>query len=328
MAEIIVKPPNADQIVATPNSAATNVGAQITPTPALPGVPSIFSRLGFVPAGSQAVGKKRLFITSEGETGGGKTRFLWTMPGPIAVVDFDRGTEGVLDVVRNSDGLPVNMYGHPILRKPFEFAEFDEGGRTMTVNEWAEAKRSYEMLKKVIEDLVRSNEVRTLAVDTGTAAYALAQAARFGQLARVGEVPPQMWTSMQAEFENIFLRAYDYGCNVYITHRQGSKFKGLSGEKELKGYKLIKSLAQVHLDFRKQLMRVPDPSSPVAGATIDQARLSIKVIKCRQRWSLDGHEFPVVMLGEDQNGMMQSIGGRFVDVAMAVFPQSREEDWV
>lgn len=287
---------------------------RITPSAQVAGMPSIFAQLGFVPTGAA---RKRLFLTSEGPTGAGKTHFIRTMPGPIALIDFDRGSEGVLE---------RDIYGNPIMRKSLEFAEFDEGGKTMTLAEHEQAKQTYQTFKYLVERLVSSGEVRTLAIDTGGAAYSLAQAARFGRIAQVGEVPPALWTAMQAEYENIFLQAYDYGCNVIVTHRQGSKFKGLSGEKELKGYKQMEFLGQVHLVHQKKVVKVPHPT--LAGLQVDQVELSIKVKKCRQRIALDGYEFPIVMLGEDEKGVMQSIGGRFVDVAQAVFPMTQESDWI
>lgn len=326
----IIVPTPAKPVVPLPvPSSAVGPGSSsvnITPSAPINGVPEIFTRLGFVPAGST---RTRLFITSEGPTGSGKTHFIRTMPGPIGVIDFDRGTEGVLDVFRNSAGLPVNVYGQPILRKTIEFAEFDEGGKSTSASELAAARSNYQIFKYLVEQMTRSSEVRTLVVDTGGAAYSLAQAARFGQLAAVGEVPPNMWTSMQMEYENLFLQAYEAGCNVLVTHRQGSKFKGLAGEKELKGYKLMPFVGQVHLVHQKKVSRVPvDPSNPMTGMR-ELVELSIKVEKCRQRWTLNGHEFPIVMLGEDPaTGVMQSIGGTFLDVAKAVLPITTDSDWI
>lgn len=325
----ITRPPDAStapvaQPIARPLIVGAGAPTSIQPSAPIAGVPSILTELGFV-TGTQ---RRRLFITSEGAPKVGKTHFLWTMPGPIALIDFDRGAEGVIDRVKDANGVPLNMYGQPIMRKTIPFAEFDEGGKTMSAVELSAARESYQLFKHLVSQIIRSGAVRTLSIDTGGAAYALAQAARFGQLAQVGEVPPSMWTSMQMEFENIFLQAYDAGCNVLVTHRQGSKFKGLAGEKELKGYKNMPFVSQVHLVHQQKTNRVPvDPMNPQSG-TREQTELSIRIGECRQRFGLKGCELPILLLGEDENGIMQSMGGRFVDVATAVFPNTKVEDWI
>lgn len=332
----VIAPTTIQPVAPTPVRVMPSIGPSgggappnIAPTAPIAGVPEILTRLGFVPAGSPITQRrKRLFITSEGPPGTGKTHFLRTMPGPIGLIDFDRGSEGVLDMFKNAAGLPVNIYGEVIMRKSFEFAEFDELGKTMSPGELAKSREAYEQVKYIIERLVKSGEIKTLAVDTGGALYALAQAARFGQIAQLGEVPAAMWTSMQQEYENIFAQAYDSGCNILVTHRQGSKFKGMAGEKELKGYKVMEFVSQVHLLHQKKHVKVADPAGGFVGAMKEQIELSIKVKKCRQRIALDGHEFQIMMLGEDANGVMQSIGGRFVDVATAVFPNTSEADWI
>jgi hypothetical protein len=317
LTEIIKPPAPGQQIIPIVVSPVPSVSVNITPSAAIAGVPSILTQLGFT-AIQQTM--RRLIITNEGPPASGKTAFIRTMPGPLAVLDFDKGTEGVLD---------LDIYGNPIVRKSLDAPDFDEtGSKTMTPNEWATAKASYDLFKKLMREIIRSGQVRSLAVDNGGMAYALAQAARFGRIAQVGEVPAQQWTSMQYEFENIFLEAADYGINLLVTHRQGSKFKGMVGEKELKGYKAMQFLGQVHLVHQKRVVRVPEPTAENPARMVEQIELSVKVAKCRPNVMLEGVELPVVLLGPDQRGMMQSIGARFVDVAMRAYPSTKESDWI
>lgn len=279
----------------------------IQPPPAA--LPPNLVAMGFAPVGAA---RRRLFISNEGEPATGKTTLLRTMPGPIAVINFDHGLEGVAE---------FDVHGNRIWQKTIDVPDFDESGKTMTPGERTTAMNSYEAFKKTVDALIKSSSqpggIRTLGIDTGTAAYTLAQAARFGRIAQVGEVPPGMWTAMQTEFENIFAPFESNNCNILITHRQGAKFKGLVGEKDLKGYKNIEFVAQIHLVHEKKIAKAAD-------GTADQ-QLSVLVKKCRQRIGLEGHRFDVIWLNEEKT---QSIGARFVDIAMAVFPQTTEADWL
>lgn len=276
----------------------TDIPQQIAP-------PSILTQLGFTPVGST---RRRLFISSEGEQGTGKTRIFRTCPGPVAIVNFDHGLEGSAE---------FDVHGQRIQQITIDMPDFDEGAKTMTATEWATAKTSYQRFKLIVDSVIRSRTVRTLGIDTGTAAYNLAQMARFGRIAQVGEVPPGMWTSMQAEYENVFAPFETHDCNLIVTHRQGTKFKGLAGERELKGYKGMKFASQVHLVYNKRVTRNAD-------GTLEHA-LSVEVSKCRQRMALEGHRFDVCWLNAEKT---ESIGARFVDIAMAVFPNTSEQNWI
>lgn len=281
----------------------------IAPIAPAPPTPAILQSLGFTPVGAT---RRRLFITSEGEPKTGKTALLRTMPGPIAVINFDHGLEG---------SASFDVQGNPIMQLSIDMPDFDEGSKTMSSTEWVTAKASYQKFKTVVDQIIRSRQVRTLGIDTGTAAYSLAQMARFGRIAQVGEVPAGMWTSMQAEFENIFAPFETHDCNLLITHRQGSKFKGLAGEREMKGYKGMQFSSQVHLVHSRKVTKTKDSN----GQEQTDVQFVIDVKECRQRSSLMGRRFEAIWLDEEKT---QSIGARFVDIAMAVFPNTTEGDWL
>lgn len=273
--------------------------------PAIPVLPEVLRKHGFTPV--TAPGKRRLFTSSEGAPSSGKTHFISTMPGPvIAILDFDRGLEGVVD--------RQELVGDKlIVRKTLPMPDLDQSSKTMSAGEQTMAVQSYETFKKIVEEIIRSGQVRSLAIDNGGDPYTLAQMARFGRIAAVGEVPAQMWTMMQLEFEQIFRIAYDHSTNLHITHRHGSKYRGAMGEMELKGYKRMQYVSQVHLEHIKD----------------KDGNLRIEVKKCRQRIALEDpnhpqHVHPIIFMDEDKT---QSFGGTFLDIATAVFPNTKEEDW-
>lgn len=276
--------------------------------------------LGYAPVGSAQTGRKRrLFITMEGPPSTGKTDFLRRCPPPQVCIDLDRGMEGVCE---------TDIWGNEIMRKVIEMPDLDVGGKLASDAERTIAKNSYAQFKTLAKQTFKAlGEIGggTLSIETGGAAYALAQIARFGQIAQLGEVPAAMWTSMQAEFQQIFLQYEDYPVNLIVSHRQGAKFGGATGETDLKGYKEMQHLSQIHLEFQRVYRRTPLGMVVRDARGIEQFDLVRKVKKCRARLALLGAEFPVVFLDDD---MRESIGGDFLTVAQAVFPDTTVDDWM
>lgn len=276
--------------------------------------------LGFTPVAKPAGRRRRMFISTEGMTATGKTHFLRGMPAPQVCIDFDRGMEGVAE---------YDLRGNEIVHKVIEMPDLDQGGILPTPAELKVARDSYSQFKDLMHKTFVALDAiggGTLSVETGGAAYSLAQIARFGQLGAIGEVARNAWDPMKAEFQNIFLEYEQYtSVNLLVTHHQGAKYAGAVGEKDLKGYKDIANLAQVHLAFERRLRR-KENGAVIRGANgAEEFDLVRKVVKCRQRLSLIGVEFPVVFMDED---MKESIGGDFLTVATAVFPETTEKDWM
>jgi hypothetical protein len=272
----------------------------------------LIAKLGFK---SVEPALRRLFITSEGDWSTGKTTFLRSCPPPIGVIDFDKGMEGVAE---------TDIWGGPILRKSIELPDLDmayvsfAGSRNeqksvkASDQEITVAMNGYLEFKSAVDQLLKSGAFRTLAIDGGGAAWGMAQVARFGQVAKYGEVPGQMWRMVGEEFERIFSAAHDHGTNLVVTHRRKGRFQGPG--KKMDGYEGLQFAAHVHLIHEKSA----------------SGELSISIGKCRQRDALTQpnhpqHKFDIVRFGEDP--VTESIGGRFSDIALAVFPNTTEKDW-
>lgn len=293
--------------------------AAFTPIP----VPEALRKLNFTPVAKPPGSKRRIFLGAQGPFGAGKTRFITTMPGPIAVIDFDRSLEGVAE---------YDLQGNPIFRRSIEMPDFDEkteadkrgaSAPAASQSEIELAKRSVSEFKTTLEALLKSGAVRSVVIDNGGMAYNLFMAARFGQIARFGEVPAQMWRLMQQEFENTFNAVYDHNVNCYVTHREKLKFQGMAGEKTLDGYERMMNIVQVHLGFDKVQTMVPAPPGSGLRPTYD-TRLSARVIKCRQNFGIEGVEFPVEFIDAEKR---ESVGLDFLTVATTVFPNTSEGDW-
>ena len=291
-----------------------------------PTIPQILRELGFEnvapPPSEERL--RRVFISSEGDHSTGKTRFIGTAPGPvIAVLDFDRGLEGVLDLD------PVAAGDKVIFKKVFPAPDFDEeGSKSMSAGERKLAVDTYGKFKDTVEKILKAKlpngrrAVDTLAIDNCGDPYVLAQMARFGKYAKVGEVPAEAWTSMQMEFEALFRMAYDNNTNLIVTHRQGGKYRGMLGEKELKGYKRMSYVSQVHLAHEKFIV-----TDPVSG--VKEMQLQLRVIKSRQRLAIEdpGHPQNILRAIWLDDEKTQSCGADFIDVVTAVLPNTTERDW-
>ncbi len=297
----------------------------ILPSAPIAGVPSIFTQLGFATVPSM----RRLFISGDGPTGSGKTRFVKTCPPPIGVVDFDKGMEGVAE---------QDMWGNPIVRKSLPTPDFTElgpedrrGTSAPAVNdaERALATTTYEQFKIIMETLFKGLTGGTVAIDNGGKIYTCAMAARFGQLARLGDVPAAVWRMMKDEFESIFTMAYDYNVNLIVMHRQKAKWGSTTGEKDIDGYSDMKFSAQIHLTFDAKMVAPPMPSGQMImpGAIVPRPELKFtaKVTKCRQNAAVINREFEAIWL-DKENGV--SMGLDFLTVARAVYPMSKDEDWI
>lgn len=318
--------PTPVQPIQPQTTAVQSVSAPITPSEPIAGVPSIFTQLGFTAVESK---EPTLFIVSDGPTGSGKTKFLTTCPPPIGVIDFDKGMKGVAE---------RDVWGNIIVRKTLELPDFDDRGPedrrgisapAVSAVEQSVAKSTYEQFKAIMVALFKNLKGGTVCVDNGGSIYTCAMAARFGQLARLGDVPAQMWRMMQLEFENIFNLAYDYNVNLVITHRQKNAFDK-PGEKVIDGYDRISFLSQVHLRFEGKIVPRVQPSGLIVVTgpqTIEppEIQFSARVLKCRSRAALVGQEFQAVWLDQDKT---KSMGLDFLTIAKQVVPGTTDQDWI
>lgn len=300
-------------------------------------VPDILRELGYTSVERPPGELPHIFLSSEGDPAAGKTHFIGTAPGPvIAVIDFDRGLTGVLDKEEIIDG----PYGPKlIMRKTFPMVEFDEDdpidiGKGQMASRLVATGAQKKFAVDVFNDfkshmhkiltartLTGRRQVDTLGVDNGGDPYTLCQAARLGKLAKLGEVQGSAWRLINYEFEQIFKEADDNAVNLIVTHRRKSKYQG-NGQKELDGYKGMMNAAQAHFLHHKGLRM--NGSIPVVPNELER---KIVFIKSRQRPVLDDpkfpqHELPVLMMDE-----AHWFGGTFEQVAGAVFPNRKREDW-
>jgi hypothetical protein len=203
--------------------------------------------------------------------GSGKTRFGLTAPRPLWWLDFDFGSEGVEGAERID-----------------ELRSYD-----LLTAEWmpdAEAKRyAKSVMARFVADFreALAKKVRSLVVDTHTAAWA-------GQrLARGGE-GGDSYTEYEAEFKSLIGAAYaSPHTNVILIHhlardwkrnKEGKAYKGETWSRD--GMDGIANAVQLAI---RQRYVAPLTSN---GAVAVPGRFEIDVLKCRDNIGLVGTTMP------------------------------------
>ena len=200
-------------------------------------VPSHISLPGYTPyVVEERTGR---WIASDGLERRGKTTFAFMAPGPIAVLSNDTGTKAIAN----------KFAGHKqILWCPFEVNDDKSVSQSYHLAQW-------EGFKKNFNNAVKSRQVRTIIVDTATAAWELIRLARFGKLT---QVMPQHYVTVNAEFQGMFEEAYHArpDLNVIFPHRVKKEYKGSkkdpdkdswTGKFERAGYKDIRYVVDVNI---------------------------------------------------------------------------------
>jgi len=250
--------------------------------------------------------KRRMIMSIEGQEGSGKSHLACTAPGPIGYIDFDIGSEGVIEkFLKGLDGCPrreifISSYRIPMISKAAKKADA-ETKKAMT----QEAGKAAEPIwNKVVNDYCKGLErFRTMIVDTGTEMHELIRLARLGKLT---EVMPEHYGPVNAEFRDLVRLAYESDCNVIFLHKmkeewlkgKGEKRANFTGKYIRAGFNGMAYLMQINL----KTMWTKDEG------------FTIEVTKCRQEADLRGE------ILEDPFNTVPMI-------AQMVFPGTSAEDW-
>lgn len=191
--------------------------------------------------------RPRILIAGEGHQKTGKTNFLLTCPEPIVVMDFDLGTEGVVEKYVNK--------GRNIKTKRYALDPDTDEKRLK-----AEAEERYEAWRSDFRTLCAKLKTGTLGIDDGTGAWEIARLARFE---RVDKAPPWLYPALNAEFRATLNHIKDTNLNLVIQHKmseiwdskvnsKGQRESWPTGRYERAGFKHMGYLIQANLAFRRE----------------------------------------------------------------------------
>jgi len=260
--------------------------------------------------------KQRIVMSVEGAEGDGKSHFALTAPDPIGYIDFDAGSEGVIEKFKKGlNGCPkksiyVSSFRIPITGKAAKKADRETKAKFTSLA----AKEAAPIWDKVVNDFVLGldGRFRTLIVDTGTEMHEMIRLARLGKLT---EVLPEHYGPVNAEFRDLVRLAFDSDTNVIFLHKlkdewiksKGSNRSQPTGELVRAGFSGMGYLMQVNLRMQW------DKGWRKNCDTYDEA-FTIDVVKCRQNAELRGEE-------------IEAPFNTFPFVAQMVKPETDVGDW-
>jgi hypothetical protein len=244
-------------------------------------------------AGDDVGIERRIIANIEGLEKTGKDTIALTGPDPIVLFNLDRGCDGPLQrarkkgkkiivagIDRGPGKLPAYYFTKPKLApgKSAQEMSYIQATAEAARKVWRQFKDDY------LEAL--DSKVRTLVIDTGTAAWELIRFARFGKLK---QILPLNYSEVNQEFQSLIQRAYDFDKNVIWLHRikpewadtfdkKGNKVSVKTGRFERSGYRDMGFEVQTNVRLEKW--------------TDKKGRVHFKaqILDCRLNQGLDGLE--------------------------------------
>jgi hypothetical protein len=144
--------------------------------------------------------KPFLIMGLDGKPKSGKSRFAFTMPAPIAYINFDRSIKYLLDQFKGKD----------IMLKDFT--------REMpTDGQWdpKKAGRVWDEFVKIFMATLDTG-VRSLVVDTASEIWEVLRWAKFGKL---DHVKPHHYTQVNGPYRQLLNEAQHHNTNVLLLHK-------------------------------------------------------------------------------------------------------------
>jgi len=199
----------------------------------------------------------------------GKTHHALTAPGPIGIMDMDRGLEGVVEKFASQKDIYVRDL------------------RSMPARSQADHEARWEMFKADYKGLLKEPPIRSIVWDTDTEAWEMARLAFFGKLA---QVKPHHYAEINREFRGLVDMAFDSNKNLILICKYKKQYVGKpggnrdeahwNGKHEEAGFGDLPCMVQVNLRTRVTV----DPDT-------GQHTPSVAVVNCRQNMAANGEVF-------------------------------------
>lgn len=233
----------------------------------------------------------RLIVSASAKEKCGKTHFaLGTTPEPVALIDFDLGTEGVVHKFAN----------RRIIHKNFSTRRQKElSGEKYTQ---AEMEQEWTEIRSTILTMIRLPFIRTLVIDTATEMW---EAARLSEFGKLDQVKSHHYGPVNREFRDIIQAVYSRkDLNALFLHKVKKEYVNdkTTGKWERAGFGDMPFLVQVNIEHYKDNT---DDQGPKFG---------IRVVNCRQNPELDGEE-------------LEGEWCSFAKLGQLALPNSKPGDW-
>ena len=226
---------------------------------------------GFTKVSPDVMPPRRLVMRVGGHEKDGKTHFALTMPAPIALLNIDRGLEGMYEKFARVKELHLS-------------GDF----RAMPSETMQDNERRWEAILSAYKSALNDNHIRSILFDTDTEAWEIVRLAYLGKLVGVKELH---YPEINSIFRGIIDMALAHDKNVMFTCRlrkqyvkTGKKSKAghpesaWNGLYEESGFGEFGSIAQCNL--RAHIVNEDGVNIP-----------TLRIINCRQNMSMNGEVF-------------------------------------
>ena len=235
--------------------------------------------------------KPRLIVAPEGIDGAGKTYWSLTAPGAIAVLSIDTGLEGVIEKFAKEKEIFIFDYLADWLNIDVNSEMESQEVKDICTPIW-------ERIKEDFANSLASPLIRTVILDTATELYDVARYAMIGRLALPKEYAYK-YGPVNLEYTRMIKRAYNTGKTLVLNHRMKEQYI----DDKATGKMILAGCTKLPYEVQARIRLYND-----------EGEFSLKIIKCRHNGSLVGMELE----GDSCN---------FTQLAMMLFPDTKEEDW-
>lgn len=286
--------------------------------------------------------RRRLVISVAGRDKHGKNHLAFTAPGPIVLLDFDIGSEGVVEKFQSGEannGVPkVIIRSKPFIVKPPEVVEGNQDAEKIAEAEWRRFHGAY--LRSLREPVVKihgkAKRARTIIVDTGSEQWELLRLATFGKLV---QVPSFKYREVNSIMRDMVRQALDGDVNVIFLHKldnewvktgkdaAGNEKQAKSGVALIKGFDEMAHLVQANIFSYRAPMADTRPAEWKVKVGLGEADtwtadprgagelgFRARIINCRHNPQIEGVE-----LCDDAID--------FKTLAQMIVPGTTPEDW-
>lgn len=239
---------------------------------------------------------RRLTIALQGHEKMGKTHFALTATPPIALININRGTAGVIQKFKNKEIKQI------IARLP---------NKLLAASMEKEAKEQWEIVRNGFIYACTSGKYRSLVVDAEDEMWALRRLSEWGKL---NDMPTE-YAKLNAEYLALLNMADEYGLNLILISKLSTLYKNKTNPTSGKQMSVATSNWK-----RDGFKHVGYAATEILESQGDEGNnFWIQVIRSRHRSELNGVQYTPA---DFENGLAD-----FANLATVIIEGSTRSEW-
>lgn len=277
--------------------------------------------------------KRRLYIGIDGRERSGKNHFAFTAPDPIVLLDFDTGSEGVVEKFQDYKRI---VRSEPFVAKPNElFGGNEDMAAEFAQAEWKRFNDAYihALTLPVGRWDNKIADARSIIIDTSYDMYSLLRLKEFGKLTKIS---PFLYREVNTIMRDIIHQAERSNVNLIMINRIENEWKKGSGDNDKSSKTgVFERAGWEHMAYSLQA-NLFAYRAPLVGSKNQDWK-----VKCgmgeAETWSAEAREentlgFRLRFLDSRHRPELQGVELAddmidFATVAQLIIPKSKPEDW-